>query len=143
MFCGITMTPTAWVYFGISGEFDPHELSSQVGLAPEECLPKHSRNAGRGIPKTSILRYARMETFSPLIDIYELTDRAMDALDPYRDQFASMISKSRATACLQIVLHFSTSDDVPTPIFGFSNKAVSFVAFTGASIDIDTYRANP
>jgi hypothetical protein len=133
-------TPTAYAYFGISGEFNPDEFSAGIGLAPAECLPKHSKDVGRGIPKDSILHYAKVETSSPVIDIYQLTERMVDILEPHRDRFASMIADNKATACLQIVLNFPSSDEVATPVFGISNRVASFVAFTGASIDIDCYR---
>jgi hypothetical protein len=133
-------THTAYIYFGIRGDFDPHEFAGQIVLPPDMCVAKHSRNPEHKIPRSSLLRYAQVETFSDLIDIYELAERSVDILEPYLDSFVSTIRSYGADAVLQVVLYFPTSEDISTPAFGFTKRVISFIASTGASVDIETYR---
>jgi hypothetical protein len=133
-------SPTAYVYFGIHGDFNPHAFAERIQLSPDKCVAKHASNPEPKLPKTSFLRYAQVETFSELIDIYELTERSVDILEQYSDSFATAIRDFNAIATFQVVLHFPVSEDIATPIFGFSTKVVSFIASQGASVDIDTYR---
>ena len=56
-------TPTAYIYFGIQGDFDPHEFADRIQLSPGKCVAKHASNPEHNIPRTSLLRYAQVETF--------------------------------------------------------------------------------
>lgn len=141
LFAKTMSTHTAYIYFGIQGDFDPHEFAGLIDLPPDKCVAKHSSNAENKIPKTSLLRYAQVETFSDLIDIYELAERSVDILEPLLDSFVSTIRSYGADAVFQVVLYFPTSEDISIPAFGFSKRVVSFIACTGASVDIDTYRS--
>ena len=134
-------TPTAYIYFGIKGDFDPHEFARRIQLSPDKCVVKHTSNPKYKIPKTSLLRYAQVETFTDLIDVYELADRSVDILEPHLDSFASTVRSFGADAVFQVVLDFPISEDISTPAIGFSKRVVSFIASTGASVDIDTYRS--
>jgi hypothetical protein len=71
-------TPTAYIYFGIQGDFNPREFAERIQLSPDKCVAKHASNPEHNIPKTSLLRYAQVETFSDLIDIYELAERSVE-----------------------------------------------------------------
>lgn len=134
-------TPTAYFYFGIKGDFDPYQFAARVPLSPDECIAKHSSNPEHQIPKTSLLRYAQVETFSDLVDVYELVERSIDILEPHLNSFVSAIRDYSAETVFQVVLYFPVSEDISTPAFGFSNRVVSFIASAGASVDIDTYRS--
>jgi Domain of unknown function (DUF4279) len=133
-------TATAYIYFGIQGDFDPHEFAGMIQLSPDKCVAKHTSNPEHKIPKTSLLRYAQVETFSDPIDGYELAEKSIGILEPHLDSFVSAIRSHDAEAVFQVVLYFPVSEDVSTPVAGFSKRVVSFIATTGASIDIDTYR---
>ncbi|MFN6094618.1 MAG: DUF4279 domain-containing protein [Verrucomicrobiota bacterium] len=134
-------THTAYIYFGIQGDFDPHEFAALIDLPPDKFVAKHSSNPEhRIIRKTSLLRYAQVETFSEIIDIYELAERSVDILEPHIDSFISTIRSCGADAVFQVVLYFPISEEISTPALGFSKRVVSFITATGASIDIDTYR---
>jgi hypothetical protein len=134
-------TPTAYLYLGIQGDFDPYEFASRVRLTPDKCIAKHASNPAHEIPKASLLRYAQVETFSELIDIYELAERSIDILEPHLDSFSSAIRDYEAETVFQVVLYFPISENISTPAFGFSKRVVSFIASVGASVDIDIYRS--
>ncbi len=133
-------TNTAYIYFGLAGDFDPYEFAARIPLLPDKCVAKHARKPELKIPRQSLLHYAQLGTFSELIDVYELAEKAVNILEPHLDSFASAIRDYDATATLQLVLNFPVSESVSTPMLGFSKRVVAFVASAGASIDIDTYR---
>lgn len=101
----------------------------------------HARNPKYSLPKTSILRYAQVETYSEIVDIFELAERSIDILEPHLDSLASAIHDYDTEAVFQVVLYFPVSEDISTPAFGFSRRVLSFIASVGASVDIDTYRS--
>lgn len=133
--------PKSYVYFGIRGDFDAGKLAADIPLDPVECVTKHSRNPLRELPRTSIVDYCRIESDSSLVDIYDLAERVVAHLEPHQDQIRTAISSYLATANLQVVLYFPMSEEISTPIFGFSERVIRFLGKVGASIDIDSYRA--
>lgn len=133
-------TRTAYVYFGIHGDFDPHEFAGRIAFPPDDCIARHSHFPLRKIPVDSILRYAEVETFEELIDIDGLAERVVETLEPHRNEMAAALAAYPATACLHVVLYFPMKEEISTPITSFSAKVVSFVAAMGGYIDIDMYR---
>jgi Domain of unknown function (DUF4279) len=134
------LTHTAYTYFGISGDFDPYKLATRIQLVPDECTAKHSNNSIHNLPRTSLMRYAQLETYSALIDIYDLAEKSLDILEPHLDSFSAAIREFNAEAVFQVVLYFPISEDIAEPAIGFSKRVISFIASTGASVDIDSYR---
>jgi hypothetical protein len=135
------LTHTAYTYFGISGDFDPYKFATRIQIVPDECTAKHSRNLIHNLPRASLMRYAQLETHSALIDIYDLAERSLDILEPHLDSFCAAIREFNAKAVFQVVLYFPISEDITTPVVGFSKRVISFIASSGASVDIDTYRS--
>ncbi|MBK1832382.1 DUF4279 domain-containing protein [Verrucomicrobiaceae bacterium R5-34] len=131
---------TAYVYFGLKGDFDPVRVDEMIPLDSDMCLAKHSREPHFKTPVSSILRYAELNTEDDLIDIYDLADRAVDILSPYTELFVDAIKKHKATATFQAVIQFPNSEEISTPAIGFSERVVRFISSVGGSIDIDTYR---
>jgi len=136
------MTTPNYIYFGLAGDFDPDAVAREIDLAPTERAAKHSRNAERKLPRCSLMRFGQnhAETKDGVLDIYELAEKVVDQLEPYTLQFADAISKHRAEATFQVVFEFPVSAEVSTPILGFSARVIRFVAATGSSIDMDSYR---
>ena len=132
-----------YVYFGIRGEFDPDELAAEIGLTPTKSLAKHSRDAERRIPRTSILRFAQTHAKDDdqVIDFYKLAESVYNKLKGHAQKIHDAVKTHDASATFQVVLDFPVSDEVSTPAIGFSEDVVRFISDTGASIDIDTYRA--
>ena len=74
----------SYAYFGVRGDFDPAALAFEMGLIPSRCVRKHSRDPGRRVPRSSILRFA--EAVSPAndrgaADVYDLADMVVAGLD--------------------------------------------------------------
>ena len=137
------MPSNNYVYFGIRGEFDPEVLAAEIGLTPTRSLAKHSRDAERRIPRTSILRFAQTHAKDndQSVDFYELAESVYNQLKDHAQQICDAVKAHDASATFQVVLDFPGSDEVSTPAIGFSKEVVRFISHTGASIDIDTYRA--
>jgi hypothetical protein len=133
---------TARIYLAIRGDFNPFEFTESIGLTPDVCIDKHSRNPRHQLPKTTLLDYADTRTSAKLIDLDKLADQVLEILEPHLDEFVSAVARFKTEVVLQIVLYFPTSDEVPTPIAGFSARVIRFLAALGGSIDIDSYRSD-
>lgn len=141
-FAAKTMTTPNYIYLGLAGEFDPDAVAREIDLAPTRSAAKHSRNAERKLPRCSLIRFGQTHaaTKNGVLNIYELAEKVVGQLEPYTLQFAEAISKYKAEATFQVVFEFPVSEEVSTPILGFSTRVIRFVAATGASIDMDSYR---
>jgi hypothetical protein len=141
-FAAKAMTTPNYIYLGLAGDFDPDAVAREIDLPPTESAAKHSRNAERKLPRCSLMRFGQThaETNDGVLDIYALAEKVVEQLEPYTLQFAEAITKHTAEATFQVVFEFPVSEEVSTPILGFSARVIRFVAATGASIDMDSYR---
>ncbi|MEM7784064.1 MAG: DUF4279 domain-containing protein [Planctomycetota bacterium] len=121
------------------GTFDPDELTRQLGVVPSYSCAKGTRNPQRGLPKTSIWKVSTERVVAKSIDVYELADQVVSKLETNIAPIKDTISKLNLHAVLEVVLYFSTDEEVSTPAIGFSNRVIRFLAEVNASIDIDTY----
>ena len=131
-----------YAYLGIRGEFDPHALAAEIGLEPTKCVAKHSRDPGRKLPRTSILRFAQThaDDDGESADVYELASAVHGKLKDFTGRIADAVKAGGISATFQVVLDFPVSDEVSTPAIGFSEEVARFISEIGASIDVDTYR---
>jgi len=128
-----------YVYFGLRGTFDPEALTNQLGITPTSSCAQGAKNPQRGIPKTSQWEVSTDRIVAEYIDVYELADQVVTQLERNAPQIKDAIAALDLYAVLEVVLYFSTDDDVSTPAVGFSNRVLAFLAYVNASIDIDTY----
>lgn len=137
---GKKKTPNeAYVYFGLRGAFDPDELTVRLGIAPTSSCSQGVRHPERGLPKTSQWEVSTERIIAERIDVYELADQIVSRLEANALQIKDAIAALDLYAVLEVVLYFSTDDDVSTPAIGFSNRVLAFLAKVNASIDIDSY----
>ena len=132
--------PTAYIYLGFRGDFDPIAASKLVDLAPEKCAPKHSINPERRIPRTNLLDYAKHGTNEACPDIYQLADQVTEILEPHLTQLEQLIAQFQPECTFQVVLWIPKDEEISTPILGFSSRTIQLVSRLGAHIDIDSYR---
>ena len=133
------MLNSAYVYFGLYGEFDPDVLIERIKIAPTSFCMKGRRNPQLVIPKQSQWKYSTDEKTAAVIDIYELADSVIIDLEPHVLDIANAIDEFKLEAVLEVVIRFSTDDEISTPAIGFSRRTLSFIEQTNATIDIDTY----
>jgi|LakMenE18May11ns_1017448.scaffolds.fasta_scaffold9144121_1 hypothetical protein len=128
-----------YVYFGLRGTFDPDELTLRLGITPTSSCAQGARNPQRGLPKTSQWEVSTERIVAEYIDVYELADQVVSKLETHAAHIKDAIAALDLYAVLEVVLYFSTDDEVSTPAIGFSNRVLAFLADVNASIDIDTY----
>ena len=132
---------TALAYLGFRGEFDALEMSNRVTLEPCSRMQKHHLDEERKIPKLSTLRYGQVESFEAVPDVYRLVDVVVERLSDHRQQLLQIAADPQCEVILQVVVYFPVSEEISTPILGFSREALAFAHEMKASIDIDTYRS--
>ena len=133
---------TSYIYFGLAGDFDPTDLSKEIDLDSTYSSAKHSKDPVRKLPRCSLMRFAQINSNqnSSELDVYKLADEVVDQLEPFTEQFAVAIEKYQLEATFQVVFWYPVSEEKSTPVLGFSNRVIQFLAATGAFIDIDGYR---
>ena len=139
----IAIPNKCYVYFGLRGDFVPEELTQRIGITPTESCLQGARIPKRGIPKTSIWNISTDKVVAEFVDVYELADQIIDQIGGKADEFRQVIEELGLHAVLEVVIHFSTDDNVSTPAIGFSSRVLNFLADVGATIDIDTYILPP
>lgn len=135
------MANAARVYLGLRGDFDRHELTRFIGVEPTSAWNKGERDPKRQLPRCSLWEFSSSEIKGTNVDLYEVTDRLIEALVPHQDRIKEAIARWNLNPTLQIVLWIAMDESVPTPVIGFSREAVKMVSYMGASIDVDTYRS--
>jgi hypothetical protein len=127
------------VYFLLSGDFVPDELTERIGFAPTSAWARGSRNPELVIPRTSIWKVSTGKVTGDFIDVETLADGIIDQLEPYREKIKQAIDSLDLYAALQVAIYFTSEDYVPTPAIGFSTRTMAFLVDLGAPIDVDTY----
>lgn len=133
------MPNQGYVYFGLFGTFDPDELTERIGIKPTSCCAQGARDSERSLPRTSQWEFSTEKIVAECIDVHELAEQIIVSLEPRAAQFKAAIAELNLSAVLEVVLHFSTSDEVSTPIIGFSPRVLAFLVEVNAKIDIDAY----
>ena len=130
---------TAYTYLGLYGDFEAEIVSRLIPLVPDKCQTKHSKNLDHRLPRTSILRYAEVSASDEVPDIYELANKSLSILTPHKEALIGLSRKHCSEVVFQVVLDFSTDEDISTPAIGFTKELLDFIHSLEASIDIDTY----
>jgi hypothetical protein len=127
------------VYFGLKGDFSPDDVTDLIGLTPSQALKEGERNPERGVPKCSLWDFSLPEVVGEQVDIYDLSEKLVDLLEPHEERIAEAVERWNLTATLQVVLDFAVHEAISMPPIGFSERVIRFLADVGGGIDIDTY----
>jgi hypothetical protein len=114
-------------------------MTLRLGVTPTSSCAQGARHPQRGLPKTSQWEVSTERVVAEDIDVYELADQIVSKLEGNAAQIKDAIAALDLYAVLEVVLYFSTDDEVSTPAIGFSHRVLAFLADVNASIDIDTY----
>lgn len=129
------MTNECEIYFGLIGDnFDPNEVTKIIGIKPTKAKQK-----AEPIPKISYWNYSLGKIENEIIDVYELSSNLVSTLQPYESKIKKAIKQHNLRAVLEVVIWFSTNEEVSTPAIGFDETTIQFLNSIGATIDIDTY----
>jgi hypothetical protein len=123
----------------LRGTFDPDEMTLRLGVTPTSSSAQGTRHPQRGLPKTSQWQVSTERIVAEDIDVYELADQIVSQLEGNAAQIKDAIAAFDLHAVLEVVLYFSSDEEVSTPAIGFSHRVLAFLADVNASIDIDTY----
>ena len=134
------MPETSHIYLTLAGDFDPEEIADMITLQPWQSYKKNSRSVEHSLPRVSRLSYGKIEVAEEVPDVYAMSEQMVDLLEPYRDEFKAVSERSDVEACCSTCLWMMHDLSISTPPIGFSARAIAFIAYVGASIDIDTYR---
>ncbi|MFC1836304.1 DUF4279 domain-containing protein [Thermodesulfobacteriota bacterium] len=128
------MSNSGRVYFSLTGDFAPAELTEAIGIQPTNAKMAGERVPGK-ISACSVWDYSSEETEGEMVDVHDLA--------PHAERIAAEVQKRDLTAVLQVVLWISTDDENSTPAIGFEADVIAFLHQVGGTIDIDTYRNAP
>lgn len=134
------MPQSSYIYLTLAGDFVPNEVAAHITLASCEGYMKHSRSKEHRIPRVSRLDFGRLDTVNEVPDIYELSEKLVDILEPHASEFQYVTDRFELECCCSICLWFPHDNSISTPAIGFSKRVTGFLASVNASIDIDTYR---
>ncbi len=135
----------AEVYFSLSTreDFDPDLITARLGIEPTGILR-------RADPRPRINRWqlsSGMIQDDPdkgiFVDVYPMARSVIDRLAPHADAINALKSQYPLEAMLSVVLYIAwDEDDIRgAPPIGFDEATVAFLAKVGASIDVDSYKA--
>jgi hypothetical protein len=105
-------------YFTLAGEFDPHEISTRIGLTPTDSWKKGSRS-----PQTDVERkHSRWSLYSRLSDSQPLEGHITDVLAQLAPQAENIRNvRSEIQGWIQLVGFFYTD----YPGFGLDEKTIA------------------
>ncbi len=127
------------VYFAFDGDdFNPNEITKLLKIQPTNIRLKNSLPSGK-LPKFSSWIFSSDNIIDEIIDIYDMTAVLVKTFESKVDVINEIKQRFNVTTRLEIVLSFSTDEEVSTPIIGFETDTIAFLAKVGASVDIDTY----
>lgn len=130
------------VYFRIRGDFEPSYLTEQLGIESTSAAALGSKDASRIIPRCSSWDFSSEPVVGEIVDVYEMSEVLIGRLEPFTERIREVTSRLNCSCVLQVVLHISMDDSLSTPSIGFSRGVLKFLDLVGATIDIDTYRAD-
>lgn len=128
------------VYFALDGDdFDPKEVTKLLGIEPTTVLFKGKSSKGYMVRKTSWILTTE-NLIRDYIDVFEMSSEIATQLIDKKEKLLEVIKRFKLIPRLEVVLRFSTMDEVSMPAIGFEVETVKFLGEIGAHIDIDTYQ---
>lgn len=119
----------------LCNNFDPDKITSLLGIQPTKVVQK-----GNPRPKFAYWEISTKKIEAEIVDIYAMSAELISILEVRSNEITNVIKDYQLEAVLNILLKISTDEDCSTPIIGFDNHVLKFLAQVGASIDIDTYK---
>lgn len=114
--------------------FDPKEITSALGIQPTKTW-----RMGSSIQNTLLKRehdgWEWSSGYVRTLNLPELVDRVLDALEPVSDKLVEVRQKLELDVELQCVVYVRDQ----TPIVGFSLATLERIGKLKAEIDIDLY----
>lgn len=128
------------VSFSLRGDFNTKEITDCLGVKPTHALNKGETNPAHIIPRCSIWDYSSQQIEDEYLDIYLLADEIVSELVPHTEAIKMAVKRWHLHPTLLVTINMVIDKEASTPAIGFSIPVIKFLADTGTSIEIDTYR---
>ncbi len=124
-------------------DFDPDLITACIGIEPTGIIRRADPRPRINAWQLSSGVIADDPDNGILVDIYPMARRVIDRLAPHADAIDALKRQYSLEATLSVVLYIAwDEDDVRgAPPIGFDEATVAFLAKVGASIDVDSYKA--
>jgi hypothetical protein len=137
------MRISQYVYFALKSErVSAHEMTSQLGLEPDEIMVRGSKGAN---PLRPVVHAWEVVCREPGLTVDEQIGRILDRLEPYADRIAALVetidvAEPGVTATLQVVRSFN-DDEGEEDLLGWhlDKRTLRFLHRVGAELDVDEY----
>jgi hypothetical protein len=137
------MTNAVEVYFALKGDdFDPDAFTKRSGIKPTRVFRKGELRRNDKKYEFGMWALSLGQIESDVLLVGEFAEQLIVRLERSVDHIACAMSDEELYAVLQIVLHVSVNDNVPTPSVGFSSRTIAFLHKVGATISVDIYRSD-
>jgi len=132
----------SYVHFSFTGEFDPDEITKEIGVSPTKKWFKGELTKYR----KSGARYSLWEISTKIgveyLDMNKLVSEIISKLKGKEDIILEIKEKFGAYSLLQIKMDIDINDEQSTPFIGHDNNTIEFLYKTKTETDIDIYRFN-
>ena len=132
----------SYVYFALKGkEFDPNEITKQIGILPTETYQKGSE--GKNNPNLQFDHWIlSKEKGKEQIFIDALVEEIVDKLYDRIDIINKLKIEYHLESVLEIIMYVDINPETSTPALGQNLKTIEFLYKTKTKIDVDIYRYN-
>jgi hypothetical protein len=135
------MTNKAEVYFALKGEdFNPDSFTEASHLTPTESWKKGEKGKHVNTYKFSYWEIGIEAVEGEVILVDEMAEKLVTAIKSKKKVIREYVNKHDLYSVLEVVLHISTNDNLPTPALGFKASTIEFLNYVKAEIDVDIYR---
>jgi len=131
------MSSTGEVYLGLYGdEFEPDEVSRYIGLSATQIRRKGERSKQVPLPRNSAWKFSSGKIENDLIDVYELSEKLISNLLPYKQKIVEAKEKFGLTCVLQVVIWIDQDESKSMPAIGFEYNVIDFLKEIGGSMSV-------
>jgi hypothetical protein len=131
----------SYVYFTFIGDdFDPAEITNQLGIEPTEAWKKGDKRRSSTINYTfSRWLWASARGVEPIF-IDRLVNEVIIKLRDKIEIINELKRLLNLESVLEVVLYVDINDNHPTPALGHDLQAIDFLYRTQTTTDVDIYR---
>lgn len=131
----------SYVYFTFIGDdFDPAEITSQLGIEPTEAWQKGDKRSYGATNHTFSRWLWASERGTEPIFIDKLVNEVIIKLQDKVEIINTLKQRLNLESVLEIVLYVDTNDKHPTPALGHNLQTIEFLYRTQTTTDVDIYR---
>lgn len=134
------MNSLASIAFGVTGDFDPANLTKDVSLIPYRVYSKGSKSLPS---RSSVIYYCKRcdNQVTHQGEVYKLAEDLVEQLEKHASEISKALKKHEAKAFIgfQVSTEMGVKDSefVREYSFGFSPRVIRFISDLGGTIECD------